>query len=252
MALDEAAQSALLAQSAAVRSYLRTLPAGQADRATVLPGWDDVRTLVGDLLAVHIQLLADLDRPSSQLPQPFEQFLSANRHDLDQPQQATADRTVAELVSAMDVTAQQVQAALRSGSPGVVETARGPVRTTDLLVSTVIELVVHADDLTRSLPDPAVLAPPALALTVRALAGVLVARAPGRTVEVRIPPFVAVQAISGPRHTRGTPPNVVETDPLTWIRLATGRMRWTDAVDSGVVRASGRRGDLSAYLPLLR
>jgi hypothetical protein len=74
---------------------------------------------------------------------------------------------------------------------------------------------------------------------------------PGRSVEVRIVPVAAVQAVAGPRHTRGTPPNVVETDPMTWVRLATGRLGWAEAVQSGAVRASGPRADLSAYLPLV-
>jgi uncharacterized SCP-like protein len=76
--------------------------------------------------------------------------------------------------------------------------------------------------------------------------------APGRSVEVRVVPVAAVQVVAGPRHTRGTPPNVVETDPLTWIRLATGRLGWAEAVQSGAVRASGARADLSEYLPLVR
>lgn len=74
--------------------------------------------------------------------------------------------------------------------------------------------------------------------------------APGNAVEVRVPPAGAVQAIPGPRHTRGTPPNVVETDVETWLALATGRVSWADAVEDGRVRASGERSDLSAYLPL--
>jgi hypothetical protein len=75
-------------------------------------------------------------------------------------------------------------------------------------------------------------------------------RHPGRILEVRVPPAAAVQCLPGPVHTRGTPPNVVETDPLTWIRLATGRLRWSDAVSSGDVHASGPRADLGLYLPL--
>jgi putative sterol carrier protein len=66
-----------------------------------------------------------------------------------------------------------------------------------------------------------------------------------------VPPFIAVQAVPGPRHTRGTPPNVVETDPVTWLRLATGRVSFTEAVAAGDVRASGNRADLTPYLPLL-
>jgi len=86
---------------------------------------------------------------------------------------------------------------------------------------------------------------------VRALLAQLEARAPGRSVEVRVPPYGAIQCVPGPRHTRGTPPNVVETDPVTWITLATGRLDWDAAVDSGRLRASGVRADLRDWLSLL-
>jgi hypothetical protein len=79
---------------------------------------------------------------------------------------------------------------------------------------------------------------------------VLETRAPGRSVEVRVPPFAAVQAIPGVRHTRGTPPAVVETDAETWLAVATGRTTWAEAVASGKVAASGERTDLTPYLPL--
>jgi hypothetical protein len=78
----------------------------------------------------------------------------------------------------------------------------------------------------------------------------LASRHPGRVLEVRVPPAAAVQCLPGPVHTRGTPPNVIETDPLTWIRLATGRLGWADAVGSGAVHASGPRADLAPYLPI--
>ena len=78
----------------------------------------------------------------------------------------------------------------------------------------------------------------------------LAARAPGHAVEVRIPPYAVVQCIPGPRHTRGTPPNVVEADPVTWVQLATGRLAWAQATQDGRVRASGERADLSSHLPL--
>jgi hypothetical protein len=90
-----------------------------------------------------------------------------------------------------------------------------------------------------------------LATAVRWATEELATRAPGRSVEVRVPPFAAVQCIEGPRHTRGTPTNVIETDPQTWLALATGRTTWAAAVGSGAVRASGTRADLTAYLPLV-
>jgi hypothetical protein len=85
----------------------------------------------------------------------------------------------------------------------------------------------------------------------RYLLRLLAARHPGRVLEVRIPPVAAVQCLPGPVHTRGTPPNVVETDPLTWVRLATGRLGWAAAVGSAAVHASGPRADLAGYLPLV-
>jgi Bacterial SCP ortholog len=92
-----------------------------------------------------------------------------------------------------------------------------------------------------------------LAAAVRLTARTLAAAAPGASVEVRIPPFVAVQCISGPRHTRGTPPNVVETDPRTWLLLATGLLQLTEASTTGAVQLSGSRaGEIQTWLPLVR
>jgi hypothetical protein len=85
---------------------------------------------------------------------------------------------------------------------------------------------------------------------VKTTARWLAQQVPGRSVEVRIPPHVAVQCVEGPRHTRGTPPNVIETDAATWLRLVTGELTWADAVADGKVTASGNRADLSALLPL--
>jgi hypothetical protein len=86
---------------------------------------------------------------------------------------------------------------------------------------------------------------------VRYLLEELAARAPGRSVEVRVAPYGAVQCVEGPRHTRGTPPNVVELDPMTWVALAVGRTDWSTAVAEGLVQASGERADLSLFLPLV-
>lgn len=85
---------------------------------------------------------------------------------------------------------------------------------------------------------------------VRATLGWIAQTHPGRSVEIRVPPHSAVQAIEGIRHTRGTPPNVIETDAATWLALVTGAESWPDAVATGKVRASGSRADLSALLPL--
>lgn len=108
--------------------------------------------------------------------------------------------------------------------------------------------------------DPAVVAaalarleeadPTDLRVLVKHFLGVLSARAPGNSVEVRVPPYSAAQVIPGVRHTRGTPPAVIEMDAETWIALATGTLAWTDAETRHLLRASGERADLTPYLPL--
>ncbi|WP_242605473.1 sterol carrier family protein [Frankia sp. Cppng1_Ct_nod] len=125
-----------------------------------------------------------------------------------------------------------------------VVTPAGVMRLGEFLGAQVAEGVVHGIDLGgEPVRD-------ALRLAVRTFTGLLVARAPGRSVEVRIPPFTAVQVVEGPRHTRGTPPNVVEIDPVTFVEVTVGRVGWADAVTDGRVRASGARADLRPYLPL--
>src|SRR5271169_697842 len=103
-------------------------------------------------------------------------------------------------------------------------------------------------DETRPPPDRA-----ALGTAVRLTARTLAALAPGASVEVRIPPFVAVQCLAGPRHTRGTPPNVVEADPRTWLLLATGLLEVAEAAATGLLRLSGSRaGEVAGWLPVVR
>lgn len=141
-------------------------------------------------------------------------------------------------LAALDAAAPERQVRQRTGIHSLA----------DATLFALIESVVSGLDLPETLgPDGT-----ALRIVVRALAGLLASQAPGRSVELRIPPAAAVQLIEGPRHTRGTPPGVVETDPDTFLRLVTGRMTWADAIDTGRLRASGERTDLSAYLPLLR
>ena len=91
---------------------------------------------------------------------------------------------------------------------------------------------------------------PEVMTQVKATLAELVKRAPGRAIEVRIPPYAAIQCGDGPTHTRGTPPNVIEMDATTWLSLASGEVNWNDAMDSGSISASGARADLSEYLPI--
>jgi hypothetical protein len=89
-----------------------------------------------------------------------------------------------------------------------------------------------------------------IAAAVRYSLEEVTARAPGNSVEVRVPPFGVTQCVEGPRHTRGTPPNVIECDAATWLAMVSGQLSWADAVAAGKVAASGLRADLSGLLPL--
>ncbi|KQQ00086.1 MULTISPECIES: sterol carrier family protein [unclassified Rathayibacter] len=90
------------------------------------------------------------------------------------------------------------------------------------------------------------------ATAVRFLLQIIETNVPGRSVEVRVPPFGAAQCVEGPGHTRGTPPNVIEMDAATWLPLATGSLPWQEGLASGRIHASGVRADLTAFLPILR
>ena len=85
---------------------------------------------------------------------------------------------------------------------------------------------------------------------VKSTLALLTAKAPGRSIEVRVPPYAAVQCGDGPTHTRGTPPNTIEMNADTWLALASGELNWSDAMNSGAIAASGVRADLTEYLPL--
>ena len=122
------------------------------------------------------------------------------------------------------------------GSAAVNAAAQGSAAVNDAVVN---------DAAQNDAPDRAT-----LATAVRYTLQVLAERAKGNTVEVRVPPFAAVQCIEGPGHTRGTPPNVVEMDAPTWLSLVTGSLDWTTGVEAGRIHASGQRADLRGYVPL--
>ncbi|WP_428934930.1 sterol carrier family protein [Streptomyces sp. ACT015] len=160
--------------------------------------------------------------------------------------------TPAALADRYEAAARRLSDAL-AGAPGgrLVETGAGALPLGDHLVTRAVELVVLTDDLNAAVPGLGIpFDRQALAACTRLLADALAVKAPGGSTEVRVPPFAVVQCVEGPRHTRGTPPNVVETDPLTWIRLATGRLAWRDALDDAKVSAGGERADLGGLLPL--
>jgi uncharacterized protein (TIGR03083 family) len=247
---------AFLAQTGAVADWLDGRPDEEFARPSVLDGWD-VRTLLGHVLLMQDGLVRVLATRSRATPVPAERYVQAYRREVEaiaaSTAAATADHGPATLIARL-----RDAAGVRAAVDGVTDRTvldgpRGPVTALDWALTRTLDVVVHADDLSRTFAerDPVPQPRPALASAVRSSAGFLAAVAPGRSVEVRVPPFVAVQAIPGPRHTRGTPPNVVETDAVTWLRLATGRTAFTAAVATGAVRASGSRSDLTGFLPLL-
>ncbi|MFP5282193.1 MAG: sterol carrier family protein [Actinomycetes bacterium] len=250
---------ALLAQSRSTLDWLRGLPEDAYARSSVLPGWD-VRDLVAHLVGVHEGLTGALRRPTGEAAVAVAELVRRCHpaaHDITASAHQTAGtRSGPELVAVLASQLEASARALAEPAPPVVSGRRGPTAGSDLVATRLVEVVAHTDDLSRSLPDhdPAPLLPAALRASTRTLTAILAAQQPGRSVEVRVPPYAAVQcglSDPGPRHTRGTPPNVVETDAVTFLRLATGRTSWADALASGQVRASGLRADLSAALPLL-
>lgn len=246
----------LLEQSRTAADWLRTLAGDELDRDSVLAGWT-VGDLAGHLVFAHRTLREALGRPTPERALPVHLYVQGYRPNAEQIAAAgQAEATVDDVVAALDAEIARCADALAAPLPPTVRGPRGPISGEDLVRTRIVELVVHGDDLSRSLPDrpPVAAARPALATAVRTLAAILAGQHPGRSVEVRVPPYAAVQCgigDPGPTHTRGTPPNVVETDPMTFLRLATGREPWAEAVRAGRVLASGLRADLSSALPVL-
>lgn len=250
-------RQALIGQVEAVTAAAHALTAGQRALPSGLPGWD-----VHHLL-VHIALQIDalprfLAGPEStagtpRVDLPAWALSTAKAADaLDRETREEAERT-ADAPARIDEAVAQLEPVLESAvrEDLLIPHGAGAMRMLDFTVTRLVELVVHSDDLARATGGAVTLDRRALAATVRLLTDTLAVKAPGGSVEVRVPPFAVVQCVEGPRHTRGTPPNVVETDPLTWVRLATGRVAWTDARKAGAVSAGGERADLRGLLPLL-
>lgn len=241
-------------QASTLADWLAQLPDSAFAEPSVLPGWD-LRTLLGHIVGSKEGIVDWLATRSNQHALPPATYVRAYAPAADdisaQTIEITGDHTPAALLERLraPLTAPDGMTANT-----VIDGPRGPFTARDFVRTRILDLVVHCDDINRSLPDrdPVPLLRPALATTTRMLADMLASTAPGRSVEIRIAPYIAVQAIEGPPHKRGTPPNVVETDPLTWLRVATGRAEFNEAVADGRVRASGSRSDLSEFLPLLR
>ncbi|MGW6024358.1 sterol carrier family protein [Streptomyces sp. NPDC055099] len=247
-------RTAVLAQFGNVREAVAALEPEQLALPTRLGGWT-VRELAAHLTMAlggatrFLTMPEPLAREVALLDWPFATASAAAQ--VDEASRAFAAqedltglyaRTLADFEEAMpEVTAGRL-----------MPTRFGAMTLDDFMVTRTVELIVHTDDLNDAVPGLDVpYDRQALAACTRLLADALAVKAPGGAVEVRVPPFAVVQCVQGPRHTRGTPPNVVETDPLTWIRLATGRTEWKAALDAAKVGASGERADLAGLLPVM-
>jgi hypothetical protein len=243
---------ALLELSRAVLAGLRSLL--DAGPETTVADRADVRDLAGRVLDLQRSLVGTLESPAAARALPLPRLIGHTRWTSD-----AEPRPVRELANELAGTLDTLEPLLQGGGPpptAVVHSPAGPATVADVVAVQIVALVLAADELNEALPEPALVALPrgALARCSRTLTAVLAARHPGRSVEVRVPPFAAVQCAigdPGPRHTRGTPPNVVETDALTFLRLSAGRLTWAEAVRGGRVAASGLRADLTDVLPLL-
>ncbi|MEV6961929.1 sterol carrier family protein [Streptomyces sp. NPDC051207] len=248
-------RAAVLAQFGNVRSAVHGLTAEQLALPTRLGEWT-VREL-----AAHVTLALEAVSRTIDGDEPARAELALADWPLATAARAAAiadnTRELAAATPDLDALYARTEERLTerlATTPGtrLLAARAGAMALSDYLVTRTVELVVHTDDLNAAVPGLAVpYDRQALAACTRLLADALAAKAPGGSTEVRVPPYAVVQCVEGPRHTRGTPPNVVETDPLTWIRLATGRLTWADALAGAAVSASGERADLSGLLPLM-
>jgi uncharacterized protein (TIGR03083 family) len=248
-------RAAVLAQLGHVREALHGLDPARLDLPTRLGAWT-----VRDLIA-HIGMAVTSVHRALERPAPPRQTVTVVEWPSTTRERAGAIAGVTRDLAAahpdLGAYLADVDRSLRAlldQYPGgrLLDTSAGALPLDDYLVTRAVELVVHTDDLNAAVPGLEVpYDRQALAATTRLLADALAVQAPGGSTEVRVPPYAVVQCVEGPRHTRGTPPNVVETDPLTWIRLATGRTAWADALAAAQVSASGERADIGGLLPVM-
>jgi uncharacterized protein (TIGR03083 family) len=245
-----ATRDGLIGQHRLADDLVHSLDAAGFDRPTRLGDWR-VATLVAHLtsgMSAIARYLAAEPAPAVALDAVgWARLTPTAAAGVDERARGMSDGArPGELRGALRTARLAAESALAAVPPSFVVAARFGA-----LATRCVEAVVHTLDLAAAGGIDAGLDRGALGTTVRLLAGVLAAQAPGRSVEVRVPPYAAVQCVAGPRHTRGTPPNVVEAAPVTWVELATGRLSWAEAVGAGRVSASGERADLSAVLPVL-
>ncbi|MGW1027789.1 sterol carrier family protein [Streptomyces sp. NPDC002577] len=247
-------RAAVLAQFDAVREAVRALTDEQLELPAQLGDWT-VRELAAHIAMTVESVSRNIERDApAKAELSLLDLLSASASRADDIAVGTRElaRTSPDLDALYARTEERIAAHLATTpDTRLLGTPVGAISLGDYLVTRTVELVVHTDDLNRAAGLDIPYDRQALAACTRLLADALADRAPGASTEVRVPPFAVVQCIEGPKHTRGTPPNVVETEPLTWIRLATGRTTWAAELAAAHVSASGERADLSGHLPLM-
>ena len=250
-------RAAVCGQWEAVIRAVDAVPDEDFARPTRLGGWN-VAELVAHLggnadhllrlLAAPVPRAADIDALGYFSADP------GNSAAVDRlTRERAAGRTPPELRALLRDHVDAASSALLNLAPDrLLPAYAGAITVADYLQSRCVEGCVHLLDLAAATGVPPASEARAESVAVRLLLAVLVERAPGRSVEVRVPPYGAVQAVEGPRHTRGTPPNTVEMAAPVWLELAAGRLAWPAAVAAGQVSASGTRADLSPLLPLIK
>jgi uncharacterized protein (TIGR03083 family) len=250
--------AAVRGQWSAVVALVDALPDEAFGSATRLGGWS-VADLVAHLAgtAASLPRLAEEPEPEQRPNVDAVSYYDGSRGQASDISARARERATgkdpAALRAAIHAAVERGVAALESlpAQRRLATYAGGVITVADYLPSRCLEGCVHALDLVAATGAPYTPHPGAEGVSVRLLLAALVGVAPGRSVEVRVAPYAAVQCVTGPRHTRGTPPNVVEADPSTWLEVATGRVSWAQAVAAGRVSASGERADLTEWLPLL-
>lgn len=258
----------LLAQMQAVLQWLGPLTPQEFRHRNSADGWT-VRHLIGHLLAAQDDLLAAISRPSTSRTLSLNHYLRRRRARTSHPHGHAAEVCGTDrdevLVEHLAAVVGELRIALDLLDATVVDEHRDPVRVVDLLRVELAHWVAHGEDLRDVLPHRGSVATPrrVMADAVRLFTDALAKEFPGRSIELRVPPFAAVQLGvphsgagsgpgQGPSHTRGTPPNVVEMNAQTLLRLAAGSGSWTGEKTAGNLSASGPHADLRTVWPLLR
>ena len=244
----------MAARASAALNKLGEVYLGQLS-ALVEPAHSAGAPVIGRLMLSASRVLRTINRVTSSRPVPLGNHLRDREMSWrlieEENTQLLGDKDAASLGRQLDGLLAELASAFAGRSlPSAVETRIGPIRYGDYLRAHIIDLVALAR-FCGVQPEK-----DAEAEAVRALAGVLGERFPGQTIELRVPPLAAVQVGAfgeGPTHTRGTPPNVIETDPDTWLGLATGTLSWEEAHRQHLLRVSGVHADQAKrMLPVYR